>query len=205
MTDLRTPLPNPAAPGGPRLGWVAVPAVIFALIAGLFALALISGDPAKLPSALIGKPVPAFDLAPLDGLVEAGRAVPGFAAADLAKGQVSVVNFWASWCVPCVEEHPLLIDLKRRTGVVVWGVNYKDQTTAARRFLGNFGNPYAGVGVDASGRAAIDWGVYGMPETFVVDGQGRIVYKHVGQLTPASLESKVIPAIEKARRAGGGK
>lgn len=199
MSEIQHHAKTPAARNGPRFGWVAVPIAIFAAIAAMFGLALVSGDPSKLPSALIGKPVPAVEFAPLEGLLEAGRPVPGFGAADLAAGQVSVVNFWASWCIPCVEEHPLLIDLKRRTGVALLGVNYKDQTTAARRFLGNFGNPYSAVGIDATGRAAIEWGVYGMPETFVVDGRGRIVYKHVGQLTPTSLETKVIPAIEKAR------
>lgn len=199
----RTNTDHGRAPSGlARLSWVSVPLVIFALVAGLFAFALRSGDPSKLPSALIGKVVPEMTLPPLEGLIDAGRPVPGFDSASLAKGEVSVVNFWASWCVPCVEEHPLLIDLKRRTGVTLWGINNKDQAIAARRFLGNFGNPFAGVGVDNNGRAAIEWGVYGMPETFVIDGQGRIVYKHVGQITPASLTEKLAPAIERARRAG---
>jgi cytochrome c biogenesis protein CcmG/thiol:disulfide interchange protein DsbE len=189
------------APARSRGGWVAVPVAIFLAVAGLFAFALSSGDPSKLPSALIGKPAPEFALAPLEGLVDAGRPVPGFSRADLARGQPSVVNFWASWCVPCVEEHPLLIELARRTGVAIYGANYKDQTAAARRFLGNYGNPFAAVGVDGNGRTAIEWGVYGMPETFVVDGQGRIAYKHVGPLTAASLADKVIPAVERARMA----
>ncbi len=188
--------------GNGRLGWLVVPVAIFAAVAGLFALALRTGDPSKLPSALLGKPAPQFELAPLEGLTANGLPVPGIATADLAKGKVSVVNFWATWCVPCVEEHPLLIELGKRTGVTIYGINYKDQTVAARRFLGTFGNPFAGVGSDSTGRTGIDWGVYGMPETFVVDGQGRIVYKHVGQLTKASLDRVVIPAIEAARRGG---
>jgi cytochrome c biogenesis protein CcmG, thiol:disulfide interchange protein DsbE len=110
-----------------------------------------------------------------------------------------VVNFWASWCAPCVQEHPLLIELKRRTGVRLYGINYKDQTAAARRFLGRYGNPFKAVGVDSDGRAAIEWGVYGMPETFVVNGEGRIVYKHVGPISPEALETKLIPAIAAAR------
>jgi cytochrome c biogenesis protein CcmG/thiol:disulfide interchange protein DsbE len=183
-----------------RLGWVVLPVVIFAALAVLFSLALSSGDPSKLPSALIGKPVPQFALDGLDGLVRGGRPVSGVASHDLRKGSVSVVNFWASWCVPCVEEHPLLIELKDRTGVALYGINYKDKTEAARRFLGNFGNPFSAVGVDGNGRVAIEWGVYGMPETFVVDGTGRIVYKHIGPLSPASLSAKLIPAIEAAQR-----
>jgi cytochrome c biogenesis protein CcmG/thiol:disulfide interchange protein DsbE len=173
--------------------------MIFAVLAALFAFALKSGDPSRLPSALIGKPVPTIDLPPLQGLTENGRDVGGFGSADLSSGQVSVVNFWASWCVPCVQEHPLLMALKERVGVRIYGVNYKDQTAAARRFLGRYGNPFAAVGVDGNGRAAIEWGVYGMPETFVVSGEGRIVYKHVGPITPEALQASIIPAIRSAQ------
>lgn len=176
------------------------PLAIFAALAIVFAFALRGGDPSKLPSALIGKMAPATELQGLEGLSDAGRPVGGFASADLAKGQVSVVNFWASWCVPCVQEHPVLVALKERTGVRVYGVNYKDQAAAARRFLGRYGNPYFAVGVDGNGRAAIEWGVYGMPETFIVGGDGRIAYKHVGPITPESLETSLIPAIRAAER-----
>jgi cytochrome c biogenesis protein CcmG/thiol:disulfide interchange protein DsbE len=175
------------------------PLAIFTVLAIVFALALRSGDPSKLPSALIGKRAPAIDLQPLEGLTDAGRPVDGFASADLAKGQVSVVNFWASWCGPCVQEHPLLMALKNESGVRVYGVNYKDQPAAARRFLGRYGNPYSAVGVDGNGRAAIDWGVYGMPETFVVNGRGEIVYKHVGPIGPEALETRLKPAIRAAQ------
>lgn len=189
-----------AGPSKSRFGWVVVPVALFSALAALFSLALSSGDPSKLPSALIGKPVPQFVLPGLEGLVRNGQPVAGLRSDDLGKGGVSVVNFWASWCVPCVEEHPLLIELAKRTSIDVYGVNYKDQTEAARRFLGNFGNPFKAVGIDGNGRAAIEWGVYGMPETFVVDGAGKIVYKHVGPLTQATLVGKVIPAVEAARR-----
>jgi cytochrome c biogenesis protein CcmG, thiol:disulfide interchange protein DsbE len=175
------------------------PLAIFMVLALIFAFALRSGDPSKLPSALIGKPVPAIALAGIESLVDGGRPVGGFSSADLAAGQVSVVNFWASWCVPCVQEHPLLVALKERTGVKLYGINYKDQAGAARRFLGRYGNPFAAVGVDGDGRAAIDWGVYGMPETFVIDGKGRIAYKHVGPISAETLESKIIPAIKAAQ------
>ena len=196
-----TEVPVAAKPGARRsFGWVAAPLLIFVVIAGMFAFALTSGDPRKLPSALIGRPVPATDFAALEGLVVDGRPVPGFTSADLAKGKVTVVNFWASWCTECIVEHPLLTDLASRTGVEIYGVNYKDQTAAARRYLGRYGNPYAAVGVD-TGRNAIEWGVYGMPETFVIDGTGKIAFKHVGAISAESVEKSLIPAIEKARLA----
>jgi cytochrome c biogenesis protein CcmG, thiol:disulfide interchange protein DsbE len=196
-----TEIPAAGRPGARRsLGWVAAPLLIFVVIAGMFAFALTSGDPRKLPSALIGRPVPATDFAALEGLVVDGRPVPGFTSADLAKGKVTVVNFWASWCTECIVEHPLLTDLASRTGVEIYGVNYKDQTAAARRYLGRYGNPYAAVGVD-TGRNAIEWGVYGMPETFVIDGTGKIAFKHVGAISAESVEKSLIPAIEKARLA----
>lgn len=190
-----------ASPRRRRLNWVVAPLIVFAGLALMFYYALQTGDPSRLPSALIGKPVPQFTLEPLPALVENGQPVPGFSSADLVRGEVSVVNFWASWCVPCVQEHPVLVEMVRRTGVDLYGINYKDQATAARRFLGQYGNPYRAVGVDGNGRTAIEWGVYGMPETFVVDGDGRIVYKHVGPISIEALESKVIPAIETARQA----
>lgn len=191
---------KPASPARRRMGWLLAPLVIFVGLALMFTYALKTGDPSRLPSALIGKPVPQFALEPLQGLVDDGQPVPGFSNGDLARGEPSVVNFWASWCVPCVQEHPVLVEMVRRTGVDLYGVNYKDQTAAARRFLGHYGNPYRAVGVDGNGRTAIEWGVYGMPETFVVDGAGRIVYKHVGAISIEALEAKMIPAIEAARQ-----
>lgn len=181
--------------------WVFVPLAIFLAVAIMFQFALKSGDPSKLPSALIGKPVPAVDFAPLEGLKGTQGAVPGFTAADLAKGEVTVVNFWASWCGPCVQEHPLLVDLAKEPGLKLVGVNYKDEPENGRRFLGRYGNPFAALGVDPKGRGAIEWGVYGMPETFVVDGQGRIAYKHVGPLTAQSIAEKVLPAVRAAQGA----
>jgi len=173
----------------------------------MFALALHSGDPSRLPSALIGKAAPEISLPPLAGLRQGDADVPGFSTADLGRGAVTVVNFFASWCAPCIQEHPLLMRLNE-AGVRIYGVNYKDPPPGGLRFLGRYGNPYAAVGVDADGRAAIEWGVYGMPETFVVDGHGRIVFKHVGPITAAALQSQILPAITAARaksntRAGG--
>lgn len=188
--------------GGRQLGLALAPVLIFAAVAGMFAFSLQKGDPSKLPSALIGRTAPALTLEPLEGLMEAGAAVPGIGPADFQSGQPVVVNFWASWCAPCVEEHPLLVELKRRTGVRMIGVNYKDQAANARRFLARYGNPFARVGIDSGGRAAIEWGVYGMPETFVVDGRGVIVYKHVGPISAEALERLIIPAIERAKGKG---
>lgn len=185
----------------PRSGRLALlPVVLFVAIAAMFAFALQSGDPSKLPSALIGKAAPQVTFPPMPGLQEAGRPVPGFSAADLADGRPVIVNFFASWCAPCVQEHPLLMALKERAGVRIAGVNYKDPDPGGRRFLGRYGNPYALVGLDDSGRGAIEWGVYGMPETFLLDGSGRIVLKHVGPLTPQVIETRFLPVIEAATK-----
>lgn len=197
---------TPGTPSAPKRGlkWVIVPVIVFAALVAVFGFALTTGDPSKLPSALIGKPAPATEFPPLAGLTDGTHPVPGFTSAVLADGNVSVVNFWASWCVPCAEEQELLLALKDKTGVPIYGVNYKDQTASARRFLGRYGNPFAAVGTDDNGRGAIEWGVYGMPETFVVNGKGEIVFKHVGPVSPQSLTSKLIPAIEAARKTPAG-
>jgi len=188
------------APPPARRGMILLPVVVFAGIAAMFAYALGSGDPSKLPSALIGKPAPEMSLPELPGLREGGVQVPGFSTGDLKRGEPTVINFFASWCAPCVQEHPLLVELKSNAGVRIFGVNYKDPDPGGRRFIGRYGNPYAAVGVDATGRAAIEWGVYGMPETFVVDGQGRITMKHVGPLTALVVKQRLLPAIEAARK-----
>lgn len=175
-----------------------IPLAIFLLLAVMFGAALVSGDPSKVPSALIGKPAPDVALEPLEGLTRSGAAVPSFGAADLTGDHVSVVNFWASWCVPCRQEHPLLNTLARRPDVKVFGVNYKDGGGGGLNFLRELGNPFTAVGVDPNGRAAIEWGVYGMPETFIVGRDGTIVYKHVGPISRSDLEDTFIPEIEKA-------
>jgi cytochrome c biogenesis protein CcmG/thiol:disulfide interchange protein DsbE len=188
----------PAASGG-SLNWVVAPVLIFAALVGLFAFALETGDPSKLPSALIGKPVPATSFPAIVGLRESEQPVLGFASADLANGKVSVVNFWASWCAQCADEQALLLQLKDGARVPLYGVNYKDEAAAARRFLGRYGNPFQAVGTDSNGRSAIEWGVYGMPETFVINGKGEIVFKHVGAVTPESLQTRLMPAIAQAQ------
>jgi cytochrome c biogenesis protein CcmG/thiol:disulfide interchange protein DsbE len=175
------------------------PLVVFAGLATLFLFRLYSGDPSKLPSALIGRPAPEFVLPALEGLQRDGKAVPGLAGTDL-KGKVTLVNVFASWCVPCRDEHPFLLELAKDPGVRLVGINYKDQPENARRFLGSLGNPYAAVGVDTNGRAAIDWGVYGVPETFVIAPDGTIAYKQVGPIGEAALAG---PLREAIRKAGG--
>jgi cytochrome c biogenesis protein CcmG/thiol:disulfide interchange protein DsbE len=186
---------------GRSRSWVIVPVLAFAGLVALFGFALTTGDPSRLPSALIGKPVPATEFPAVEGLLDGGQPVAGFTSADLGKGDVSVVNFWSSWCVPCAEEAGLLLELKDKTGAPIFGVNYKDEAPAARRFLGRYGNPYKAVGTDNKGRGAIEWGVYGMPETFIVNGKGQIVFKHVGPISEASMATQLVPAIEAARKA----
>ncbi len=164
-----------------------LPGLVFLGLAVLFAVQLFSGrNPAELPSVLINKPVPTFSLAPLEGLVANGQPVPGFSNEDL-KGRVTVVNVWASWCGPCRQEHPLLVDLAKDPSIRVVGINQRDNPDNARRFLGALGNPYNAVGVDPNGRASIDWGVYGVPETFIVGPDGTIRHKHIGPLTPENF------------------
>ena len=164
------------------------PVLVFVALAALFGSRLRWGDPSRIPSALIGKSSPSFELAPLDGLRgSGGRAVPGLSSNDLRSGRVTVVNVWASWCAPCRIEHPILMELASRPELRLVGIDYKDKPETARRFLGTFGNPFAAVGVDETGRTAIDLGVYGVPETFVMAPDGTVRHKHVGPLTPEAL------------------
>lgn len=173
-----------------------IPLVVFAGLAAVFYGRLGAGDPSEVPSALIGRPVPVFQLEPVPGLLRDGKPVPGLGSADLATG-VSVVNVFASWCAPCRAEHPLLTELARDTRIRLYGLNYKDAGDQALRFLNGLGNPYRQVGADRSGRIGIDWGVYGVPETFVV-ADGRIAAKLVGPLTPERIDAELRPAIDKA-------
>lgn len=178
--------------------WGAIlPFVVFVGLAGLFWYALQTGDPSRLPSALIGKPVPDFSLPPLEGLKnEAGSEVQSFTPADLAQGKPTIVNVFASWCVPCLQEHPMLMELAKEPSVRIYGINQKDAPAAARRFLGRYGNPYTRVGTDRAGRTAINFGVYGVPETFVITGDGKIAFRHVGPLTEEAITTKILPLVE---------
>jgi cytochrome c biogenesis protein CcmG, thiol:disulfide interchange protein DsbE len=180
---------------------VLLPLGLFLALALLFLYRLYSGDPSIIPSALIGHPAPQTNLPPVAGLERDGAPVPGIDAAGF-KGAVTVVNVWASWCVPCHDEAPLLMQLAQDNRLRLVGINYKDEPDNARRFLGRYGNPFVAAGADANGRAAIEWGVYGVPETFVIGRDARIAYKLVGPITPDNFAAMLKPQIEKALAAG---
>jgi cytochrome c biogenesis protein CcmG/thiol:disulfide interchange protein DsbE len=178
-----------------------VPLIAFLGLFALFLIRLFAGDPSRIPSALIGQPAPQTALPAVAGLDRDGKPVPGIDPASF-KGAVTVVNVWASWCVPCRDEAPLLMQLSQDLRLRVIGINYKDDAENARRFLGRYGNPFAAAGADRDGRASIEWGVYGVPETFVLGRDGRIAYKLVGPITPDNFVSDLKSEIEKALNAG---
>jgi cytochrome c biogenesis protein CcmG/thiol:disulfide interchange protein DsbE len=193
MTEQRT-----LDAGPQRRSWLIVlPLIVFLALAALFWLRLGDGDPSRIPSALIGHPAPQTSLPPLQGLLRNGAQVPGLDPANF-EGKISVVNVWASWCVPCHDEAPLLTELARDNRLQLIGINYKDAPDNAQRFLDRYGNPFASVGVDGNGRAAIEWGVYGVPETFIVGRDGKIAYKLVGPITPDNVGSALKAEIDKA-------
>jgi cytochrome c biogenesis protein CcmG/thiol:disulfide interchange protein DsbE len=173
------------------LGYL-LPVATFAALAALLGWAL-THNPREIPSALIGKPVPEFSLPPVQG-----RAL-GLSKADLT-GEVSLVNVFASWCAACRDEHPLFMQLKASGGVPIHGLNYKDQPDHAARWLDTLGDPYTRTGADRDGRVAIDWGVYGVPETFVVTKDGRIAHKHIGPLTSKDIEATILPLVRSLRQ-----
>ena len=175
-----------------RYALFALPLILLVALVSVFAFS-IDRDTTLVRSVLIDKPVPDFALPAVEGL-----DAPGFDTAAL-RGEVTVVNVFASWCIPCRDEHPLLETLKAQTGVRLFGINHSDAPENARAFLAELGNPYDAVGADRDRRVSIDWGVYGVPETFLVDTDGVITYKHVGPLTPAAIETELLPALEKAR------
>lgn len=181
---------------GRRNVFVLLPLIVFIGIAALFFVRL-GGDDSRLPSALIGKPAPQTDLPPVPGLLHEGQPVPGLNNATF-QGHVTLVNVWASWCVPCADEVPYLAQLSKDNRIQLVGFNYKDTAENARRFLGRYGNPYAAAGQDTSGREGIEWGVYGVPETFLVGKDGHIAYKLVGPISAENLKAVLEPQIQKA-------
>lgn len=176
---------------GKRLRYLA-PITVFIVLVAVFGWGL-SHNSRDIPSILIGKPVPQFSLPPVKG-----RSL-GLSSDDL-RGEVSLVNVFASWCVACREEHPLLMKLKTDGALPIHGLNYKDPPDDAARWLNAFGDPYTRTGTDRDGRVGIDWGVYGVPETFVIGKDGRIAYKHIGPLTQEVLDRTILPLIARLRQ-----
>ncbi len=169
-----------------------IPVALFAAVASMLAVGL-TLKPGEIPSVMLDRPVPEFDLPPVMGRPR------GLASTEL-KGEVRLVNFFASWCIACRAEHPLLNRLTEDNVVPVYGVNYKDKPEDARAWLDRLGDPYVRSGADIPGRVGIDWGVYGLPETFIVDREGRIVYKHIGAIDAAVLEDIILPIVETLRK-----
>lgn len=170
-----------------------LPVLIFVVISAYFVWGLVWGpDPRTVPSAMIDKPVPEFDLPPV-----AGMDLPGLATADLLTGEVTLVNIFASWCIPCRIEHPQLMKLAEDPAIRLMGIDFRDTPEAAVQFLTTLGNPYRRIGFDARGRTAIDWGSAGVPETFVIDRAGRIRYQHIGPIHANELADTILPLIER--------
>jgi cytochrome c biogenesis protein CcmG, thiol:disulfide interchange protein DsbE len=184
-----SPVTKPA-----RRNWLALlPLILFLGLAAIFLTQLMSGrDTQAVPSVLIGQPAPLTNLPPIAAL-----AIPGIAPESF-KGKVTVLNVFASWCGPCRDEHPVLMELAKDKRFQLIAINYKDKPENAAAFLGELGNPYAKIGADVSGRAGIDWGVYGVPETYVIGPDGVIRYKHVGPLDAAAVEKEILPEAAKA-------
>lgn len=173
-----------------------LPLIVFAAIAAVFLYQLESGnDASEIPSVLINTNAPSLNLAPLAGLIDNGQPVPALTD-QVISGKLSLINVFASWCVPCRQEHPLLFDLAKDQRITLVGINYKDKNENAVRFLSELGNPYAAVGIDPKGQASIDWGVYGIPETYLVGRDGKILFKQIGPFTPEIIETKLKPLIE---------
>ncbi|MDI6835914.1 MAG: DsbE family thiol:disulfide interchange protein [Rhizobiaceae bacterium] len=201
MSERLRESPEKGRGGVGRYALAVVPLAVFLVIAGTAGKMLYDQDfngksTAEIPSALIGTKAPDLELPALEG-----AGVPALTSEVLA-GKLTLVNVFASWCVPCRQEHPILKELAKDPRLTVVAINYKDTTENALKFLGELGNPYSAIGVDPNGKAAIDWGVYGIPESYLVDADGTIVYKRVGPFDALSLEKGLYPAIEKALAKG---
>jgi cytochrome c biogenesis protein CcmG/thiol:disulfide interchange protein DsbE len=180
----------------PRQVFYFLPILIFAVVAGYFFWGLDPArDPGMVPTVMIDKPVPDFDLPPIEGTTG-----PGLSADDLRNGEVTLVNFFASWCIPCRVEHGYITELAERDGERIVGINYKNKPEEALAWLAELGNPYRQIGADFDGRAGIEWGVYGLPETFIVDKTGRIRFRHVGPLDPEVIRTTIKPILKELRQ-----
>jgi cytochrome c biogenesis protein CcmG/thiol:disulfide interchange protein DsbE len=168
----------------------ALPPIVFAAIAGIFLSGMFRDDPDALPSTLVGQPAPKVAIEPLAGLIP-------FTDSLLKEPGPKLINFWASWCLPCRVEHPQFMELQAE-GLKIYGVNFKDDPIRAQRFLDDLGDPYEGIGGDPDGRMALDWGVYGVPETFVIDGDGNVLLRFAGPVTDVILRKRIRPALAKA-------
>jgi len=190
---------KPQANKKPRIWTSILPLFVFLGIAGAsYSLLSTEGrDVSALPSALLDKPAPNLGIPELKGLTVNGDQIPGMSQ-DMFKGKISIVNVFASWCVPCRQEHPQIVELGKDERLQMVGLNQRDNSKNALGFLSELGNPYDVVGVDRSGRASIEWGVYGVPETFIVNHEGHIIHKHVGPVSPRALQEKIMPIIEDA-------
>ena len=176
-----------------------IPLAIAAIFGGFFLWGLNPDrDPNNIPSVLISQPAPEFDLAAVDGL-----ETPGLSRADLVGNpRPVIVNVFASWCVPCRAENPLMVELADTGEVPIYGINYKDAADEAQAFLDELGNPFTRIGADRDGRVAIDWGVYGVPETYVIDAEGRIAHKHVGPFNRQILDTEILPLVRRLQEEG---
>ncbi|SLN65428.1 Thiol:disulfide interchange protein CycY precursor [Aquimixticola soesokkakensis] len=167
------------------------PPLLFAALAALFLFGMNRSDPDQLPSAVAGNTAPPVGLAPLGDMAT-------FDDASLRAGGVTLVNYWASWCAPCRAEHPQL-EAMAAEGVTIYGINYKDRDADAQGFLAELGNPYAAIGTDSTGRTALDWGLYGVPETYVIDGTGKVTFRFAGPITVEVMNAQILPAIAAAQ------
>ena len=185
---------TPISPPKRRNLLALLPLVLFLTLSGIFLFQLMSGrDTQSVPSALIGQQVPLTNLPPIEAL----GIIPGIAMADF-KGKVTILNVFASWCIPCRDEHPILLELSKDKRFQLIGLNYKDKPENASAFLSELGNPFTNIGADISGRAGIDWGVYGVPETYIIGPDGVIRYKHVGPLDLQVVEKNIFLEVMKA-------
>lgn len=197
MDNSSSPVPAERRYGW-RLALVLLPLVVLAGLAVLFASSLTRTDREVLPSPLIGKPVAEFALPGLAQAQALGTREGGLSSGDLSAGQPYLVNFWASWCAPCRVEHPLLMQLARANGIKIAGINYRDAPAGAQRFLRELGNPYDLLGVDEKGRIALEFGLTGVPETFVIAGDGTVLYRHVGPVDPTVIREQLLPRLRSA-------